>query len=104
MKIVEYFQEIPKLFNWYFQLQAIKRVQLNYVILLIITTSLAYYNDKQHRENYTILSARMDTVNNSRTQEQEKYTSKLVYYTDKFNRLLEVLLEKKERQEEAKHH
>jgi hypothetical protein len=68
---------------------------LNYIIILTVVISLAYYNDKRHSENYAILSARIDSVNNSRAKEQEKYTTKLEYYTDKFNSLLVVLIQQK---------
>ncbi|MDR6844499.1 hypothetical protein [Flavobacterium granuli] len=100
MKILDYFRELPKIFDWYFLLPQIKRIQLNYIILLATVMSIAYYNDKRHRENYTILSTRIDAINNSRTQEQEKYTTKLVYYTDKFNHLLELLIQQREKRAE----
>lgn len=96
MKILDFFSEIPKLFDWYFRLPQLKRIQLNYIVLISLIIILSYYNDKQHRDNYAVLSARIDSVNNSRAKEQEKYTTKLEYYTDKFNHLLEILLQKKE--------
>jgi hypothetical protein len=95
MKILDYFKEIPKLFDWYFLLPQIKRIQLNYIIILSVVITLAYYNDKRHSENYAILSARIDSVNNNRAKEQEKYTTKLEYYTDKFNSLLVVLIQQR---------
>jgi hypothetical protein len=95
MKILYYLREISKLFDWYFLLPQIKRIQLNYIIILTIVITLAYYNDKRHSENYAVLSARIDSVNDNRTKEQEKYTAKLEYYTDKFNSLLVVLIQQK---------
>lgn len=93
MKILDYFKEIPKLFDWYFLLTPIKRIQLNYIILLGLITFLAYKNDERHRQNYAVLSARIDSVNDNRSKEQEKYTGKLEYYTEKFNHLLEIVIQ-----------
>jgi hypothetical protein len=95
MKILYYLREISKLFDWYFLLPQIKRIQLNYIIILTIVITLTYFNDKRHSENYAILSSRIDSVNNNRAKEQEKYTAKLEYYTDKFNSLLVVLIQQK---------
>lgn len=100
MKILDFFREIPKLFDWYFLLPALKRIQMNYIILIALIITLSYYNDKRHRDNYTVLSARNDTINNSRTKEQEKYTAKLEFYTDKFNHLLEILMQQKKEKEQ----
>lgn len=100
MKVLDYLLEIPKLFNWYFLLPALKRIQLNYIILIASIILISYYNDKQHRDNYTVLSARNDTINNSRTKEQEKYTAKLEFYTDKFNHLLEILIHQRKEREQ----
>lgn len=102
MKLLDYFREIPKLFDWYFLMLPIKRIQMNYIIILSIVSTLAYYNDKRHNENYAILSARIDSVNNNRTKEQEKYTAKLEFYTDKFNNLLVVLIEQRKEIEQIK--
>ena len=102
MKILDFLLGIPKFFDWYFQLQPIKRMNLNYIALIAAIITLSYYNDKQHRDNYLVLSGRIDSVNNSRTKEQEKYTTKLEYYTDKFNHLLEILLQQKREQEKIK--
>ena len=49
-----------------------------------------------------LLSNRNDTINNSRTKEQEKYTTKLEYYTDKFNHLLEILIQQRKEREQLK--
>ena len=100
MKILDFFREIPKLFDWYFLLPALKRIQMNYIILIALIITLSYYNDKRHRDNYTVLSARNDTIINSRTKEQEKYTAKLEFYTDKFNHLLEILMQQKKEKEQ----
>jgi hypothetical protein len=102
MKILDYFREIPKLFDWYFLLSQLKRTQLNYIILIASIITISYYNDKQHRENYIVLSNRNDTINNSRTKEQEKYTAKLEFYTDKFNHLLEILIQQRKEREQLK--
>jgi hypothetical protein len=102
MKILDFFREIPKLFDWYFQLPQLKRIQLNYILLIALLFTISYYNDKQHRENYIVLSVRIDAVNNSRTKEQEKYTTKLEFYTDKFNHLLELLIQQKKEREQLK--
>lgn len=102
MKLIELLKDLPKIIDWYFQLPGLKRIQLNYIIILALIISLSYYNDKQHRDNYTILSARIDSTNNSRAQEQEKYTTKLEYYTDKFNHLLEILIQQKKEQSTIK--
>ena len=102
MKLLDLFRELPKLFDWYFLLPALKRLQLNYLILIAFVITLSYYNDKRHRDNYMVLSARNDTTNNSRTKEQEKYTAKLEFYTDKFNHLLELLIQQKKEREQLK--
>jgi hypothetical protein len=96
MKFLDYLLQLPKIFDWYFNLPAIKRIQLNYIALLSFVILLSYYNDQLHRKNYSDLSARIDIINNSRSQEQEKYTAGLQYYTDKLNHLLEILIKQKE--------
>jgi hypothetical protein len=102
MKLLEYFKEIPKLFDWYFGLSQSKRMNLNYIIIIIAIVAAAYWNDSKHNENYTILSNRIDSVNDLRAKEQERYTVKLESYTDKFNALLEKLIEQKEEVEKLK--
>ena len=102
MKILDFFRELPKLFDWYFLLPVLKRIQLNYIVLIASVITLSYYNDKRHRDNYTVLSARNDTINNSRTKEQEKYTAKLEFYTDKFNHLLELLIQQRKEREQLR--
>ncbi|MFY0481447.1 hypothetical protein ACI6PS_02480 [Flavobacterium sp. PLA-1-15] len=92
MKILAYFEKIPQLFDWYFRLPQLKRIQFNYIVLLVAIIAAAYYNDKRHRDNYNILSARVDTVNDLRAKEQEGYKKSLEFYTDKFNNLLEKLI------------
>ena len=96
MKFLDYILQFPKLFDWYFKLPALKRIQLNYIVVLTGVVIISYYNDQQHRDNYTVLSNRIDTINNARSQEQEKYTTGLRYYTDKFNYLLELLIKQRE--------
>lgn len=95
MKFFELFSAIPKLFDWYFGMDSLKRIQLNFITIIAIILTYIYYTQKAYAENITILSSRIDTINNSRTKEQEKYTAKLEFYTDKFNNLLEVLIEQR---------
>lgn len=102
MNLLDYLKEIPNLFNWYFKLPLTKRISLNYIVLLATVMTMAYYNDKLHREHYTVLANRNDTINNSRTKEQEKYTAKLEFYTDKFNHLLELLIQQRKEREQLK--
>jgi hypothetical protein len=102
MKFLDYLREFPKLFDWYFQLPQLKRIRLNNIVIIVCLIFLSYYNDKLHRENYTLLINRNDTINNSRTKEQEKYTAKLEFYTDKFNHLLELLIQQRKEREQLK--
>lgn len=102
MKILEYFKEIPKLFDWYFGLSQSRRMNLNYIIIIIAIVAAGYWNDKKHNEYNTVLTNRIDTINNLRAKEQERYTIKLESYTDKFNRLLEKLIEQKKEVEKLK--
>jgi hypothetical protein len=101
MSISENIQEVSKLFSWYLQLTYIKRIQVNYTILLFGVITMSYFNDKQHRENYTALSIRNDIINNSREREQAKYTHQLEFYTNKFNHLLEVSIRKNENKKDV---
>lgn len=100
MTIKNALTEIRGIFKWYFDLTSQKRIQVNYIMLLLTIGILSYYNDKQHKANYLALSNRIDNTNNSRSLEQANYTKKLEYYTDKFNHLLELLI--KEGQERKK--
>ena len=102
MKFLDYLREFPKLFDWYFLLPVLKRIQLNYIVLIASVITLSYYNDKRHRDNYSVLSNRNDIINNSRTKEQEKYTAKLEFYTDKFNHLLELLIQQRKEREQLR--
>lgn len=103
MKIlVEYFKEIEKLFDWYFHLTPIKRIQLNYIVILGFLAYLAYKNDEQHKENYIMLSLRIDSVNNARAKEQREYTENLKFFTEKFSDLSKELLYQKERVQQIK--
>jgi hypothetical protein len=92
--------EISKVFDWYFHLSQMKKIQVNYSLLLMLVITISYLNDKQHKENYIILSNRNDIINNSREEEQVKYTLKLEFYTDKFNHLLEILIHQREVRQE----
>ena len=90
--------EIKGVLDWYFQLKPHQKIQVNYLTLITSLILLAYANDRQHRENHILLSNRIDIVNNNRSLEQGHYTKKLEYYTDKFNNLLEVLLEERRKE------
>jgi hypothetical protein len=100
MNILESIQGASRLVSWYFKLTSIKRIQVNYTVLLFGVITMAYFNDKQHRENYTALSNRNDIINNSREEEQAKYTRQLEFYTNKFNHLLEIFINQKEGRQE----
>lgn len=103
MKIlVEYFKEIEKLFDWYFHLAPIKRIQLNFIIILVCLAYLTYKNDEQHRENYRILSVRTDSISNARSKEQKEYTKSIQLYTEKYYELWEKLLKQKEEVQQIK--
>lgn len=102
MKFLELFTAIPKLFDWYFNMESIRRVQLNFIVVLGLVFTYIYYTNKAYAENITILSTRIDTINNSRTKEQEKYTAKLEYYTDKFSDLLFKIDRQKEELKQLK--
>lgn len=103
MKLIEWFKAIPTLFDWYFKLTQIKRIQFNYIVIIAVLLTIFYYNDAKHRETNLALTTRVDSVNSNREKEQEKYTKKLEYYTDKFNGLLEMLIAKKTEQQIKKH-
>lgn len=102
MKLLELFPALQKIFDWYFNMDNLKRIQMNYIIVLILLITYIYYSHQTYVANITILSTRIDTINNSRTQEQEKYTAKLEYYTDKFNNLLVILIEQRKELKEIK--
>lgn len=102
MKLFEFLKQIPGLFDWYFKLSPLKRIQLNYIVLLFCVLTLFYFNDKFHRENLNSLSIRIDLINDSRAKEQEKYTARLEFYTEKFNNLLEMLLRQEKKIEAIK--
>lgn len=102
MKFIEFLKELPSVFDWYFKLHAIKRIQLNYIVLIFIIMSLTYFNDKLHRETIASLTLRIDTINDSRSADQEKYAARMEYYTEKFNGLLEILLIQEKRIERLK--
>jgi len=102
MILKEWLSQIPIFFKWYFSLDQLKRIQFNYIVIIAILISILYFNDSKHRENYIKLSDRYDIVNNNRYKEQEKYTASLRFYTNKFNNLLEKLIEQKERIEAIK--
>lgn len=92
MKILEYIERIPKIADWYFGLTPVKRIQFNHIVILIAIIIAAYYNDNRHRDNYALLSDRIDAINNARAKEQESYKKSLEFYTDKFNNLLEKII------------
>jgi len=96
MKFLDLFNQIPRLYNWYSDLSPTKRKDFNYIILLIASWSILVYNDRQHRENNTILTDRIDSVNNLRSKDQERYTGNLEYYTNSFKSFSEQILKQKE--------
>lgn len=102
MKLLEYLKEFPRLFDWYFQLAQLKRIQLNYIVLIALIIFFAYKNDSRHRENYTALSVRFDAANAGKERDKEKYTKSLEFYTDKFNHLLEMLIQQEKEIKEIK--
>ena len=102
MKILDFFRELPKLFDWYFQLPQLKRIRLNNMAVLVFLIFLSYYNDKLHRENYTVLSNRNDISNDGRAKDQKEHNAKLEFYTDKFNHLLELLLQQEKERKQIK--
>lgn len=96
MKILDYFTQIPKLFNWYFHLTPAKRKDFNYIMLLVASWSILYYNDYRHRENSKILIDRVDATNNLRSKDQERYTKNLEFYTNSFKDFSKEILHQKE--------
>ena len=102
MKFLDLLSAIPKLFDWYFNMDILKRIQMNYITIIVLILSYFYYSNQEHVETVNILSNRIDAINNSRSKEQEKYTAKLEYYTDKFNNLLVVLIEQKKELKQIK--
>lgn len=102
MKFLELFTLIPKLFDWYFNMENIRRVQLNFIVVLCLLFTYIYYTNKAYAENITILATRLDNANDSRAKEQEKYTTKLEYYTDKFSELLFKIEKQKEELKQIK--
>lgn len=95
MKFLELLSAIPKLFDWYFNMDSLKRIQLNYITLIALILTYIYYTQQNYAENMAILSNRVDTTNNARAKEQEKYTAKLEFYTDKFNNLLVMVIDQR---------
>lgn len=89
-------KHITKLLDWYFHLAPSKKIQLNYMVVVVTILYLTYKNNEQHRENYNVLSVRIDSINNARSKEQRAYTKNLEFYTEKFSGLLEKLLVQKE--------
>lgn len=94
-KFIEFLGKIPQLFDWYFGLAPTKRMNFNYITIITVLVIAGYWNDHKHSENYTALSKRIDDSYNLRAQDQERYTVSLEKYTDKFNLLLEKLIEQK---------
>lgn len=100
--ILDLLSAIPKLFDWYFNMEAIRRVQLNFIVVLCIVFTYIYYTNKANAANITVLATRLDNANDSRAKEQEKYTAKLEYYTDKFSGLLDKIDKQKEELKQLK--
>lgn len=95
MKIFDFLHKIRDFFDWYLGIPTVKRIQINYIAFIAIIITGAYYNDKQHRENYLALTARIDATNDSRSKEQEKYAQNLQYYTEKYSELYKEILNTK---------
>lgn len=102
MKFLELFTLIPKIFDWYFNMENLRRVQLNFIVVLCLLFTYIYYTNKAYAENITILATRLDNSNDARAKEQEKYTAKLEYYTDKFSELLFKIDKQKEELKQIK--
>lgn len=99
MKFLEITKQVPKLFDWYFSLSQIKRIQLNHIVLLLAIVTAAYYNDKQHRDINQNLIVRINRSDDARAKEQSSYTKSLENYTQKFNDLLHKSFEKNNKSE-----
>jgi len=70
----------------------IKRIQFNHLVVLFASWVILYFNDSQHRKHNALLTSGIDTVNNLRAKDQERYTTKLESYSDKFKNFSEELL------------
>lgn len=102
MTIREWLSQIPVFFKWYFSLDQLKRIQFNYLVIIAVLIATIYLNDARHRESYSELFNRTNNIIDNRYKEQEKYTAKLEFYTDKFNKLLEKLIEQRQKIEEIR--
>lgn len=102
MKILDLLTAIPKIFDWYFNMDSLKRIQLNFISIIFAILTYMYYTHNAYADNVTLLNNRIDTVNSSRAKEQEKYTENLKYYTDKFSDLLFKIDRQKEELKQIK--
>ena len=96
MTIIEIIQVVPKLYNWYSKMTPIKQIRFNYIVLLVASWSILYYNDHQHRKNNAQLTIGLNTANDLRSKDQERYTTKLESYSDKFQSFSEKLLKQEQ--------
>ena len=95
MNLLEIFNTVPKVFNWYARLTPKNQTRFNHIVVLIASWVLFYFNDQQHRKNNALLTIGINNVNNLRSQEQDRYTTKLERYADKF----QSFAEKQDKQE-----
>ena len=102
MTFIEIIQAVPKLYNWYSKMTPIKQIRFNYIVLLTASWGIMYYNDYQHRQNNDKLTSGLNTANNLRSKDQERYTTKLEAYSDKFQSFSEKLLQQEQELKQIK--
>lgn len=102
MNLLDIFNAIPQLFNWYSKMPSIKRIQFNHLVVLFASWIILYFNDSQHRKHNALLASGIDAVNNLRSKDQERYTTKLESYSDKFQSFSEELLKQEKELKQIK--
>lgn len=80
----------------------LKQIRFNYIVMLSASWGILIWNDNQHRKNTDQLSVRVDAVNNLRSKDQERYTTKLESYSDKFQSFSEKLLKQEQEYKQIK--
>jgi len=93
---IETVEKIPKLYNWYSKMSPENRIQFIYIVLLVASWTILYFNDSQHKANNAALTIGINRVNDLRSKDQERYTTNLEFYTNKFADIFERQLEQKE--------
>lgn len=93
MRFLQYLEPLKNLFSWYFKMKPAQRIQFNYIVVIVAIVYLSYLNDDRHRTNYSELTKRNFRVDSLRSVDQARHTEKLESYTDKFNGLLEKLID-----------